>query len=240
MPEGKQVNTKTVKQFINHADWNFVENNGQLTSSQIKYYGHQGGVYLYYKPGVISFVFTKVEKESEQISEATSRPSGFSLEKGAGGFDPTKCQTSKSTTSCADLILLNSNPSAQILASDQQEYYENYYTTGNADSGITNVHTYKTVTYKNIYPHIDMVLHAKEGGLKYEFVVYPGGKVSNIKMQWNGLEGIKKLEDSGIEYSCELGKITESMPYTYQGIVNVRAGLVPAQFPQTPSLNFIL
>jgi len=65
-----------VKQIIVQNDWNFVENKGQLTSSDIKYYGHQGGVYLYCKPGMLSFVLTKVEKESEQISEATSQQSG--------------------------------------------------------------------------------------------------------------------------------------------------------------------
>jgi hypothetical protein len=34
-------NSGQVKQFINHKDWNFVENKGQLTTSEIKYYGHQ-------------------------------------------------------------------------------------------------------------------------------------------------------------------------------------------------------
>ena len=223
MPVGRQGNPNTVKQFINHSDWNFVENKGQLVDdngnslSDIKYYGRQGGVNLYCKPGMISFVFTRVEKEPEQISEATSQPSGIPLPKGAGGFGREKNQPSRITTSRADLVLLNSNPSAQILASDQQEYYENYYTTGNADSGITNVHTYKTITYKSIYPNIDLVLRAKPNGMKYEFVVYPDGKVSDIQMQWNGLEGIKKLKDNGIEYSLALGKMEESKPVSFQG-----------------------
>ncbi len=77
MPVGKQDNPVKVQQFINHKDWNFVENKGQLGSSDIKYYGHQGGVYLYCKPGMLSFVFTKAEsKETDQISEATGLPSG--------------------------------------------------------------------------------------------------------------------------------------------------------------------
>jgi len=198
------------KQFINHKDWNFVENKGQLSSPEIKYYGHQGGVYLFCKPGKISFVFTKTEKESEQISEATNQPSGpySPLKRGPGGFHSAR-ETARENieTSHADLTLLHSNPSAQIIASSQQEYYENFYLSNTPEQGITNAHTYKTITYKNIYSSIDLILHSREEGMEYEFVVYPGGKVSDIQMQWNGLENIKKLKDSKIEYACALGKI---------------------------------
>ena len=218
----------SVKQFINHSDWNFVENKGQLPSSDIKYYGHQGGVYLYCKPGMISFVFTKVEKEYDQISEATSQPSGSNspFKRGPGGFGREKNQPSKITTFRADLVLINSNPSAQIIASDQQEYYENYYTENTNEEGITNIHTYKTITYKSIYPNIDLVLHTKANGMKYEFVVYPGGKVSDIQIQWNGMENIKKNKDSGIEYSVALGKMDESKPESFQGEYSIKSDFI--------------
>ena len=65
-----------------------------------------------------------------------------------------------------------------------------------------------------------MVHHSGNTGIEYEFVVYPGGKVSDIQMEWNGLESIKRLKNSGIKYSCSLGEMTESAPYTYQGTVN--------------------
>ena len=224
---------KYSKSLFQNKDWSFVENKGQIptpnprqrgtaTNNVIKYYGHQGGVYLYCKPGMISFVFTRKEKEPGQVSEATGR--GVS-DVGVQNSEPLHRKpfdrhtlgdgSSTVTTSRADLVFLGANPSAQILASDQQEYYENYYTTGNADSGITNVHTFKTITYKLIYPHIDMVLACREKGMEYSFVVYPGGKVSDIQMQWEGIEGIKKLKDSKIEYSCALGKIDESAPYSF-------------------------
>jgi len=205
-------------------DWSFVENKGQVSSKDIKYYGHQGGVYLYCKSGMIEFLFTKIEKEgNEKISEATGGDvSDVGVQNLASPLAEPQHRKlpempSKITTSRADLVLINSNPNAQIHASDQQEYYESYYTTGNADSGITNVHTFKTITYKSIYPYIDMVLSCREKGLEYSFVVYPGGKVSDIQMQWNGIEKIQKLKDSKIEYSCALGKVDEGKPVSFQG-----------------------
>src|ERR1700722_18754688 len=68
-PEIKSINTKDDA-------WGFEENKGQLNPStrlslaesvsdnSIRYYGHQGGVYLYCKACRISFVFTKTEMES--------------------------------------------------------------------------------------------------------------------------------------------------------------------------------
>ncbi len=215
------------KDLLNNTNWNFVENKGQVKSSKTQFYGHQGGVYLYCQPGKISFVFTKTENTENDISEATGIETESPFIRGVpvptssgGGFNSLKHQNSKSsktTINRTDLILINSNPAAQIIASDKQEYYENYYTTGNADSGITNVRTYKTITYKDVYPYMDMVLHAQANGMKYEFIVHPGGKVSDIQMQWNGLENIKKLKNSGIEYSCSLGKMIESKPVSFQG-----------------------
>jgi len=202
---------------INHTSL-FVENRGQLKDENgnllpdIKYYSHDGGTHIYCRPGKLSFVFTKVENRDNQISEATGTSVRFPLPKGAGGFGEKKIIL----TNRLDLILLNSNHFSQITATDQQEYYENFYLSHLAENGITNVHSYKTITYKNIYPYIDMVLHAKEHGLKYEFVVYPGGSVSDIQIQWNGTQKIKKLKELKIEYSFPMGKMTESDPVTYQ------------------------
>jgi len=214
------------KNFINHKDWSFVENKGQLEArtpkgddrvSDIKYYSHEGEAQIYCRPGKISFVFSEIINEQNEVSEATGTSVRFPLPKGAGGFGRTNFNHHNSlTTSRLDLILLHSNPSAQITASDQQEYYENFYLPHCGENGITNVHTYKTITYKNIYPQIDMVLHCKQSGMKYEFVVYTGGKVSDIQMQWAGIERIKRLKNLGIKYSFALGQMEESKPYTYQ------------------------
>lgn len=197
------------KQFLNHKDWSFIENKGQVGTTEIKYYGHQGGVYLYCQTGKISFVFTNTKKEIREVSEATSQP-----------FQNIKSyqrQPSTTITNQADLIFIHADQSAGIIASEGQGYYENYYTTGNADSGITHVHTYKTLTYKNIYPNIDMVLHAIGQGIKYEFIVYPGGKVSDIQLQWNGFDNIKMIENGGIFYAMALGNMMESNPVSFQG-----------------------
>ena len=168
--------------------------------NDILFYGKQSGVNIYCKPGMISFVFIKEEQE-DKVSEATGKPEINPM----GKFGKDKPKPSKVYAERAELELLNANLHAVITATDQQEYYENFYTTGDADHGIT-VHTFKTITYHNIYSNIDLILHAKAKGMKYEFIVRPGGNVADIQMQWNGLENIKSLENGGISYSFALAQ----------------------------------
>ena len=216
-----KTQAQTAKNFATKQPFLFEENKGQLMDqsgnalSDVKYYGKDGGVYVYCKEGMLSFVFTKTEKEPGQISEATGQQVS---DVGVQNIEPLhRKQPEKAnvSTSRMDLVLINSNPNTQITATEQQEYYENFYTTGNADHGITNVHTYKTLTYKDIYPNIDMILNIAKKGMEYSFLVHPGGNVSDIKLQWNGAEKEEALKNGGIKYANMLGSMEESAPKSF-------------------------
>jgi len=179
------------RQVLNGPTWSFKENKGQLNwseqqvgsaNSKIKYYGTNGNVSIYCKAGKISFVFATLQALNGEVSEATGKISKPGL------------NSPQLITQRADLTLLGSNLNAEITATNQQEYYENYYTTGDANHGITHVHTYKTITYEGIYPHIDLVLDVKELGLEYSFIVHPGGNTDDIQIQWGGLENVKQMK----------------------------------------------
>ena len=205
----------------------FEENRGQIPDKAIKFYGSEDGVYLFCKPGKISFVFTKIDKELKQISEATSQPLGFPLEKGAGGFDPMKhraSQPAKISVARMDFVLLNSNPSATISPSRKQDYFENFYNTGNADSGIAHVNTYKTITYKDIYPHIDLILSVAKKGIEYSFLVHPGGKVTDIQLRWDGADNSKPLANGSIKYDNQFGNIKETAPKSFAEGKELKSG----------------
>jgi len=207
------ANPVTVNQFINHEGWSFTENQGQLqdnngnTVSDVKFYGRQGRVNLFCRAGKISLVFTSTTNAPEQISEA----SGVVLNHQKNPVP------SSITINRTDLVLENSNINAKVIASDQQETYLNYVNATGAESGFKDVKTFKTITYKNIYPNIDMVLHSINEGLKYEFVVYPGGNVNDIRIKWNGINNLKIAKNGGISYAFALGSMVESSPVCYQG-----------------------
>jgi len=200
----------------------FVENRGQLkhcdpgcnTAKDVKYYSHNGEVNFFCRPGKISFIFSKKEKATGTISEATGRAIMPGKDMNPNIY-PNMVQAFNVTVSRLDMILEGGNLNATIVADDQQDYFENFFTNGNADKGILKVPTYKTVIYKEIYNHIDLLLFARENALKYEFVVHPGGTVSDIQLRWNGTKKTGLRPDGGMVYSCSLGELKEEKPCSY-------------------------
>jgi hypothetical protein len=212
--------TAKVQNFIKKTNWSFLENKGQLADengnklSAIRYYGRQDNVNIYCKANTISFVFSKIVN-SDAVSEATGQSSSDRLARRQAMMKQAAEGTGKIFTCRTDLVLVNANANASISARDQQEYFENFYTAATDENGIKGVHTFKTISYLNIYPNIDMVLHALDKGLKYEFVIHPGGDPANIQLQWNGASKMAMLKDGGLKYSNTLGEMQESRPVSF-------------------------
>jgi len=125
-----------------------------------------------------------------------------------------------------DFDLLNSNPNCEIITSDPSSDYLNYYTTGTPVEGVTFVRSFQAVTYKNIYPGIDLEFLADEElGFKYNFVIKPGSNLSSIKIRIRGPEDI--VETAGeLHFITSVGDIDELIPHCYYRLGN-------AHFPVT-------
>lgn len=116
-----------------------------------------------------------------------------------------------------DLNLVNANINQKnILVSDPVGMGTVNYYLGHCPQGIFDVQTYHKITIKNVYPNIDWVLYANKQGLKYDFIVHPGGKVKNIKLNYEG--AINKIEtiNDELHISHDLGTIKEGKLFCYQ------------------------
>ena len=107
----------------------------------------------------------------------------------------------------------NANP--EIISNDKQSHYITY---GEAKY---NASTFKKLTYKNIYPGIDIeyVIPAdKEVGIKYSYNVQAGADPSVIKMLYTGdVDKIKKNRDGEIVVKTPLDDIVEHVPFSFYG-----------------------
>ncbi len=219
-----QVKAINVRKLINNNDWNFVENIGQLADAQgqlhsdIKYYSHNGGPDIYCRPGMISFVFSKLINNADGTDAdlfQAPKANENKLDLRRHWEDEITNKKISTVTSRADMVLLNANPAAQIIGQDKQAYYENYYTSYTPESGVNKALTYKTIVYKNVYPNIDMLIHAKTSGMEYEFVIYPGGNVSDIQIQWNGLQNMEMMQNGGLHYVSNMIDMQDSKPVSF-------------------------
>lgn len=128
-----------------------------------------------------------------------------------------------------DVTLVNANPDPEIQTFGRSESFANYYTAGTPESGITDVHSYSSVTYKNVYPEIDIEFVSTGGEFKYNFIVHPGGEISNIKMKYSGQEHIS-LKNGKLILKTSNGIMEENIPVSFlesdHAIVNVEYSII--------------
>jgi gliding motility-associated-like protein len=92
---------------------------------------------------------------------------------------------------------------------------ENYFLGNDPSKWASDCRLYQAVTYKNVYPNIDVRYYVQDDLLKYDVVVYPGADVSKIQMRYEGAEKLS-ISNNELVVSTSVGEARELKPYTYQ------------------------
>jgi len=93
--------------------------------------------------------------------------------------------------------------------------YNNYFIGNDRSAWAGNCKIFQAITYKNVYPNIDVRYYSSADKLKYDFIVHPGGNVSQIALQYDGPENIF-VKDKQLNIVTPVGTVTELYPYSYQ------------------------
>jgi uncharacterized protein (TIGR02145 family) len=126
-----------------------------------------------------------------------------------------------------DITLEGANPDCQVIPSDPLMEYFNYFTANVPPEGIKNVRKYNRITYKDIYPDIDLEFFTTgEHGYEYNFVVHPGGNINDIRLTIAGPGLISLIRDT-LKFGTRFGNVEELIPESYYMVndsrVEVRA-----------------
>ncbi len=118
-----------------------------------------------------------------------------------------------------DITLEGANPECQIIPSNPLIEYFNYFTASAPPEGIKNVRQYGKITYKDIYPDIDLdFFTTEEHGYEYNFVIRPGANINDIRLKIEGPEYISLIRDT-LKFKTRFGDLEELIPESYY-IVN--------------------
>lgn len=104
----------------------------------------------------------------------------------------------------------------QIIPEKPLQTVNNYFLGDDPSKWVSGAKTFQAITYKNIYPGIDIRYFMDEGNnLKYDFIVHPGARVSDIALKYNGANqvAVKKRE---LIVTTTLGTNRSLRPFTYQ------------------------
>ncbi|HMJ00978.1 MAG TPA: hypothetical protein VK488_14170, partial [Gaiellaceae bacterium] len=86
----------------------------------------------------------------------------------------------------------------------------------------TGLHTFERVVYRNLWPGVDMVFAGESGKLKYEFLVRPGARVSEIRLAYRGAKRLSLDRRGNLRLHTSLGVLTDTRPASYQFVAGKR------------------
>ncbi len=189
----------------------FTANLGQIISSdhlpvpEIRFVaGQPGSMQAYFTPTRVSYVFPKIDMQPRP--QLQHLPKEFP--KRLDSMIPVITELHR-----MDVEFIGANPNAQMTGTDQASDYTNYYL-AHCPQGITHVPSYAKLIVKDMYPKIDAVWKTTEHGLKYEFIVHPGGDYRQIRMRYSGAD---IAHTAGlITATTPLGSIRDESPVSFQ------------------------
>jgi len=123
-----------------------------------------------------------------------------------------------------DVNFQNSNDNVEIVPDKPLPGYNNYFIGDDSTKWASNCMVYQGVTYKNIYPNIDLRYYTENGALKYDIVVYPGGDPRRIVMKYHGASKLN-IKENRLIASTTVGNVSEFVPRSFQLTKSGRAEL---------------
>jgi hypothetical protein len=111
------------------------------------------------------------------------------------------------------LRFLGASEDAKVVAGERRRGNVNYLA---ASERRTNIPTYGTVTYRDLWPGIDMAISGSGGGLKYEFRLAPGADPTDIRLAYAGASGLSVTDSGALAVATPLGPLADTRPRTYQ------------------------
>jgi len=92
--------------------------------------------------------------------------------------------------------------------------YNNYFIGHDPSKWASHCQIFQGVTYKNIYPNIDIRYYTDKGQLKYDIIVHPGGNVDQIALRYEGADNLSTKKGQLI-VGTSVGQVKELAPYSY-------------------------
>ncbi|MBL7892531.1 MAG: SprB repeat-containing protein, partial [Bacteroidia bacterium] len=115
-----------------------------------------------------------------------------------------------------DVEWIGTDPSVILEGSDAQVFYYTY--PDEKDNGRTTLKAgcYKKITYKNLYPNIDVeYILPEKGGVKYSLILHSGADLSKVKMRYNGAKALKTDKEGNVIISTAFGDFVDHAPISF-------------------------
>ncbi len=219
----------------------FIENKGQW-DKQIRYEGEMtngafalqatGYRVLLHNKSDLSLIGASLHPNDSitQPSSTTTYYKGIGAQSAAGDSLTTRSSSGPIVlhSHAYEVRFLNANQNPVIVPDKPLDTYTNYFIGNDSTKWASHCKTYQAITYKEIYPNIDVRYYTANGVLKYDFIIHPGGNVEDIAMYFDGVNNLK-IRDGSLVVKTSVDEIKELPPYTYQ-LINEQRLEIPCSY----------
>jgi len=104
----------------------------------------------------------------------------------------------------------------EVIPVDKADYRVNYFIGNDPTQWKTNVPTSQAVLYKELYPDIDLKVYGREDQVEYDWIVQPGGEVSDIRIAFNNAEDTRLDTEGNLTIGTDGVEFKHLKPVCYQ------------------------
>ncbi len=185
----------------------FIENKGQLDKEILYYADFKGGtIYLYKnKLGFLFIDYGSSIHDHYQVKASNQKD----IEKREIVGENTTIRGHLYTVSFA-----GANAEVKLDAANPGVEYYNYFIGNDKSKWVSRARSFSEITYFNIYQDIDLKIYSTIEGLKYDFIVKPGGDLEDIRIAYKGLTDLS-LREGKLYLKTSLSEVIEQVPVSY-------------------------
>ena len=123
-----------------------------------------------------------------------------------------------------NMRFVGANPRPEMAGEGALAGKVNYFVGRDASRWRTGVRTFAGVRYRDLYPGVDLVFHGGSNGgqLEYDFVLAPGADYKEVKLSFEGADGLSIGKDGELLMHTKAGTISQSAPVIYQQVNGAR------------------
>ncbi|MBS1564761.1 MAG: hypothetical protein JST39_10245, partial [Bacteroidetes bacterium] len=192
-------------------NFEFIENKGQW-DSRTKYIGAIGDFGAFY---LGSNGFTVKLQNRADVERAMHHPtSGVAGSTGARAITGMP-DTATIRSHVYRVQFEGASENIEVVPDKLQSEHNNYFIGNDPSKWVTGARIYKAVTYRNVYPGIDIRYYSDAGNLKYDIVVNPGADPSVIALKFDGANKLS-VKNNQLYVGTSVGDVKELYPYSYQ------------------------
>ena len=107
------------------------------------------------------------------------------------------------------------NPHPRAEAAGLLPGVSNYFIGKDPRQWRTNVPTFRSVQYHEVWPGIDMAYYGNQARLEYDFVVHPGADPRQIRLQFSGFEDLRVDPNGDLVMRTPEGEARHRKPLVY-------------------------